>query len=284
MKNKKFNKDNRLINSQLLNLFGLQAIRYLLTSFIYFIRGIIFSWKKNNYITTLNNEGIVIINNFLQKKDLNYIKRNFNSIAKLGVKKNLVDGDTTCLNSTISIKKLKKNYILKKIIFSDSIIEILEACERRKFKKNDFFNHKNGKNVWLDILKKNTSKKKDSQKFLHSDTFVNTHKVWFFPDEITKIDGPLTIVKGSHKFSLYRMVLEYFNSVIFKFPTINEKNFKLKKYKEKEFKCIVKSNSLVIANTRAFHKRGNSKIGRIRRQIHWQIRFEPFRNLLVKSY
>ena len=68
MKNKKFNKDNRLINSQLLNLFGLQAIRYLLTSFIYFIRVIIFSWKKNKYINTLNNEVIVIINIFFKKK------------------------------------------------------------------------------------------------------------------------------------------------------------------------------------------------------------------------
>ena len=72
MKNKKFNKDNRLINSQLLNLFGLQAIRYLLTSFIYFIKGIIFSWKKNNYITTLNNEGIVIIVIFFKKRSQLY--------------------------------------------------------------------------------------------------------------------------------------------------------------------------------------------------------------------
>ena len=282
--NKKFYKDNRLINSQILNLFGLQAIRYLLTSFLYSARGIIFSWNKNKYINTLNEDGLVIINNFLKKKDLEYIKKNFSTIAKLGNKKTFVDGDTTCYKSTISVKKLKKNYLLKKIVFSDKVIEILEACERRKFKKNDFYNHKNGKKVWLDILKKNISKLKDSQKFLHSDTFVNTHKIWFFPDKVSKMDGPLTIVKGSHKFNINRMMLEYINSVFYKNPTINEKNFKLKNFKEKEFKCIVKSNSLVIANTRAFHKRGNSKINRKRRQIHWQIRFEPFKNLLIKSY
>ena len=66
--NKKFYKDNRLINSQILNLFGLQAIRYLLTSFLYSARGIIFSWNKNKYINTLNEDGLVIINNFLKKK------------------------------------------------------------------------------------------------------------------------------------------------------------------------------------------------------------------------
>lgn len=273
-----------LVNSKLLNLVGIQSFRYSLASLIYFLRGLIFKWNKTELSNQLEEDGIIILNEFLNQNDRQQFSNDFNKIFKENKKEIIKDGDTTTERITIHLDEIKNFKSLQSIVFNENLIDILETAERRKFKNKRFHNPgMYGQVIWIDKIKNNGNEIKDSQKTLHSDTFFNTHKVWYFPYDVTDEMGPLCFVKKSHKFNFHKLVLEYLNSISREADTnVRANKQKLNNYENKIFKCSVKSNSLVVANTRGFHKRGDSFVNKERYQIHFRVRIDPFKELLIK--
>tara|TARA_X000000368_G_scaffold388196_1_gene349515 strand:- start:54 stop:905 length:852 start_codon:yes stop_codon:yes gene_type:complete len=273
-----------LVNSKFLNLLGIQSFRYSLASLIYVLRGLVFRWSKTKLSSQLQKEGIVIIDEFLNQNDSKQFLEDFNKLFIENKKEIIIDGDTTTERISIHIDEIENFKILKNIVFNEELIDLLETAERRKFKERKFHNPgMYGQVVWVDKIRNNGNEIKDSQKTLHSDTFFNTHKVWYFPTEVTEKMGPLCFVKKSHRFNFHKLALEYLNSISKESDTnVRANKQKLTKYENKIFKCSVKSNSLVVANTRGFHKRGESSINKERYQIHFRVRIDPFKNLLVQ--
>jgi len=280
--------DEYVIKSTLGNLFGLQILRYILSRLIYNLRGLLFNWQKTDQIMQLRDEGLLVIEDFLLNEEHLFFKQNFNEIAKEGTYRPIVDGDTTAERFILSKEQCFQNNILRKIIYSEKMINIVESCERKRFKDKKFHNEGLYEDeVWIDTVRNGVnSGERDSQKELHVDIFFHTHKVWFFLDDVKEDGGPLCFVKGSHKFSIKRAFFEYWNSVNYK--KLDVFAFRLTKKLvgfmrlKDETKCNVKGNSLVIANTSGFHRRGDAVNFSERRQVHFRVRRNPFADIFKK--
>ena len=221
-----FNKDY-IVNSKMLNLIGIQPLRYIVAKIIYNLRGVFFLWDKSIETKNLLKNGIIIIENFLDYKEFENFKKNFNEIGKIGKDESFESGDIYIQRNSIDTNFDNKyiNLFLK----SKKILNILSAVERRDF--NDSIISEITPVVWIEKLFIKKSTIHDSQKDLHSDIFFNTHKIWFYPYEVKIEDGPMAFVKKSHRFNFKRIILEYLNSLDKKkIANIRGQNFNLRKY------------------------------------------------------
>lgn len=117
----------------------------------------------------------------------------------------------------------------------------------------------------------------DPQKTLHLDTFHPTIKMWLFLDDVGADRGPFTYVPGSHRLSLKRLAWEYRQS----FTARESENphhahgaFRVTEGDLSELglpqprAVTARKNTLVIANTVGFHRRGDAQ-GQISRLELW---------------
>ena len=275
----RFFSDDYVVENKVVNLFGGQVVRYILAKVVYAFRGIIFSWNKNELNDELKKNGIVTIKDFLSPSDYKLLLDEFEALKNIGVHEPIVDGDTTCDRYTLDKSNVEQFSILNnKIILSPELVEILEYAERRTFATPK---------IWCDsVINGDQAVGEDSQKVLHTDNFFLTHKVWFFLDDVTIDDGPLCVVPKTHKFNFKRVVFEYINSL--NYDKVEQVAWRVVG-KWNSFmrpvlvSSIVKGNTIVIANTHAYHRRGDALPGKTRRQIHYRIRSAPFTNILDRS-
>lgn len=124
----------------------------------------------------------------------------------------------------------------------------------------------------------------DPQKSLHRDTFHPVFKWWFFFDPVTPENGPFEYVIGSHKATMARLAWEYRRSLAEtakggltggSFRIRPEELARLDLPQATPF-CLP-ANSLLIANTRGFHRRGAARQGAVRTALHGGRRPNPFR-------
>ena len=139
----------------------------------------------------------------------------------------------------------------------------------------------------------------DPQYRFHTDTFHPVCKLWLYLGDIGEETGPLTLVKGSHRASLHRLQWEYETSLLTPHSDLWDRRVQkdskpgafriLENATEKEelqelerigYNDIVRltgaANTLIIANTRGFHKRGQASPGTIRQQLTVQYRSKAF--------
>ncbi len=128
----------------------------------------------------------------------------------------------------------------------------------------------------------------DPQKKLHSDTFHPTMKAWLFLEDVGEDDGPFTYVPGSHRLTPERLQWERersINAAAAGLDNVYAEKGSLR-VEEDELAglgmqqpkaCAVKANTLVIANTFGFHRRGDAKPDSPPRLELWAMsRVNPF--------
>jgi len=128
----------------------------------------------------------------------------------------------------------------------------------------------------------------DPQKNLHSDTFHPTMKSWYFLDECSEKNGPFTYLPGSQRLSMARIKWEYRKSIHISQDGdrySNNGSFRATKADldsmgfDEPIALSVPANTLVIANTHGFHRRGDASERSMRTEI-WSIsRSNPFNPL-----
>lgn len=268
-----------ILKSKLLNLFGIQSLRYVLAKIIYTFRGIIFSWHISQETRILEKEGLILIENFLNQDEYNEFKLNFDNLLKIGDDETFQSGDLLVQRSSINTNV--GNKLLDFFLKSKKLVKILSAVEKRNFVDYDV--SKISSFVWIEKLIIKNSSDHDKQKDLHSDIFFNTHKIWYYPDKVSLEHGPFAYVKQSHKFNFQRIFLEYFNSISSKkIVNIRADNFDLRDYEKNKVITTVNSNTLIIANTHGYHCRTSGKVGNIRKQLHFSVRNNPFEGIFKK--
>ncbi|MCY0967308.1 phytanoyl-CoA dioxygenase family protein [Parathalassolituus penaei] len=124
----------------------------------------------------------------------------------------------------------------------------------------------------------------DNQRLAHKDTFHSSIKMWFSLSDVTLDDGPFCYAAGTHRMTRQRRQWEYQRSLhaarnnlggAFR---ISEEDIRelfgaeLKPYP-------VPENTLVLADVRGFHCRGNAVAGRERLSIYGSYRPTPFKPL-----
>ncbi len=127
--------------------------------------------------------------------------------------------------------------------------------------------------------------KADPQTSLHADTFHSTAKAWLFLQDVGPDDGPFVFVPGSHKLTEARLDWEYRQSIIA--ATDNRLNhadgsFRIREEELAQIgdfaprKVTVRANTLVVADTYAFHSRAVSPRHTVRVELHAYHRSNPF--------
>jgi len=264
--------NKKVMENQLLNNAGVQILRVLLSSAAYAFRGMSQSWPKTNLTKMLRKNGFILIPNFLSREDFQEVKDEFFNSADNGSYSPIKDGDNRVERYSFSLDEWKRLPAVTKLLSHSLLVKTLEGAELKNIEIGD---------VWFDTIYYDDSQKVEgSQHQLHSDTFFSTHKVWFFIEPVKLEDGPLYFVPGTSQLSLKRLIFEYNKSIQFK--ELTDYSFRVDQKDRTFLGCVEKAltcseNTLVIANTRGFHRRGKAKDGHTRRQIHFCIRTnKPF--------
>ena len=268
------------VNSKILNILGLQILRYILAKITYHLSDY-FIKKKSEEIKNYESKGYALIENFLTNEDYLKVKNEFEKIFdEKKIARNVYENKSEN-NSSIDYflyefednEFNKKNfYNLYKVFKSEKIINIFKSAER-----------KNNITLFMRlerIITKNDLKN-DVNSYWHVDTYHNTHKAWIYLDDIKKENGPFNYIVGSNRFSFQRLVWEYVNSIKISFY----KNFlaffldekKSKKFEKKKIEIICNQNSFMIANTHGYHRRGDASINKVRNGISFFTRENPFK-------
>jgi hypothetical protein len=128
----------------------------------------------------------------------------------------------------------------------------------------------------------------DPQKEFHSDTFHSTMKGWYFVEDVRPEHGPFTYVPGSHRLTAGRLRWEYQQSIAASDSAnryaskgslrLDEADIAAMGYRP-PVAMAVKANTLVIADTHGFHRRGDAKAGASRLAVYLSSRSNPFNPL-----
>lgn len=124
----------------------------------------------------------------------------------------------------------------------------------------------------------------DVQRQLHKDTFHHTFKAWYYLDDVTAEHGPTEVVPGSHRSSLRRLAWEYRRSVgagrehghgsggSFRIEAGELPALGLPPPRQ----VLCRGNSVVLVNTKAFHRRGIAPRDTVRRSLYANFRPRAF--------
>jgi len=126
---------------------------------------------------------------------------------------------------------------------------------------------------------------KDPQSDVHADTFHATSKAWLFLQDVGEEDGPFCFVPGSHKLTPERLEWEYQCSLsAARDPRSHHASgsFRIRPDELEALglpqpkRMVVPENTLIVADTYAFHGRTPSPKPTIRSEVHWHMRRNPF--------
>jgi hypothetical protein len=121
----------------------------------------------------------------------------------------------------------------------------------------------------------------DPQRTLHRDTFHSTVKLWLFLDDVAAQDGPFEYVHGSHRMSWARYRWEHHKAL----AAVASRGGGSFRIGLQELPTLglpeptahpVRANTLVLADTRGFHRRGAGTPGATRLALYANLRIRPF--------
>jgi hypothetical protein len=129
------------------------------------------------------------------------------------------------------------------------------------------------------------SEQRDPQTNVHSDTFHATSKAWLFLQDVGEEDGPFCFVPGSHRLTPERLDWQYRCSLSAAADPDGHHASGSFRMRPEDFSALkvpqpvrmaVRANTLIVADTFAFHGRTPSDRPTIRCELHWHMRRNPF--------
>jgi hypothetical protein len=123
----------------------------------------------------------------------------------------------------------------------------------------------------------------DPQRVLHRDTFHSTIKLWLFLDDVTATDGPFMYAPGSHRMSAARYRWEYARACAATRPDGSRDGSFRASVRDLAALGVaplrafpVAANTLILADVRGFHRRGDAAPSARRVALYANLRLWPF--------
>ena len=282
------------IGGYLLNILGLQVIRSIFKNTLHKLKYHKTSIKKDDPILLkLEEEGIVLINNFMPVEEFNALKQ----ILANEEKKNFFNFTQNHEKSNVSwtLGRIYKQYdetkkayeILNKNFLN--YLPYIETVLKQTISKNIKFNYQKL------YLPKDKIDIKDSNAHLHTDKFFPCIKCFIsIKDCLTVNDGPFFYMKKSHKLNFNKLKSEYINSIWYykrkrntNYDVDNPFEIKLDYINHLKIEPILcEENTLIITNNMGCHKRGRLSSGHSRKLIRISFYEQqlPFYKRLISDY
>jgi hypothetical protein len=267
-----FSRD-KVIDSTLLNMMGAQVFRTLVARVVYHARRVEVPEEVANEVAELKREGMVIVRDFLSPEHFDRVRA---ECAWLDRQQDQIEtfrhGPTTL--EAIAIRNFSER-VLPSIygFYNDPRLHgIVTAAEQRPVNLTEA-----GEREYL--THGESGGDADPQTELHSDIFFNTHKAWFYLDDVRTEDGPLAYVKGSHRLTLARLGFVYRDS--WKREPGSDPSRRISPEEQRrcdadETVVTCARNTLVVVNTCGYHRRLQGRPGRKRYALHLSVRGNPF--------
>jgi hypothetical protein len=267
-----------IIGSRRLNRWGLHTFRMRLaqamTQWRWLFMGHLMSPElRRNY----REQGYITIENFLPPDEFTKLRDEILNFD--GDLRRMKQGDTLTFQGLLDDQTACRMPAYQRLI-SDRRFRGIMMYGGSTFKLPMFFAHcvRNG-------VESGTP---DPQKDFHSDTFHPTMKAWLFLDDVDESIGPFNYVPGSHRPSPQRLKWDYENSIAGgKLSNryaqrgslrISPENLKPLGFAE-PVAMTVPANTLVMADTHGFHRRGDAEPGASRLAVYAYSRSNPFNPL-----
>lgn len=274
---------NPIIGNQLLNRLGLHLFRLVLAHSLTAIRRFILSWGiPAGYRQQFKDRGYIVIEEALSKEHFESVQKEANQpwpevryFEQGDTRTEFVFLDTARQQALPASQKLAENRSLKKLM------RYVAAC---------------GLTPWMDFLKvvnRGGAREGDPQKYFHSDTFHPTMKAWLFLEDVTAEKGPFEYICGSNKLNWQRIKWEYQQSIGVreegaKYARRGSLRVDLDRATQMGYGPVisfdVKENSMVIADTFGFHRRGEAAANTTRLSVAFSNRINPFLLLPVPGF
>ncbi len=270
-------KSNPIIGSPTLNRLGLHVARVRLARLMSgwrtaFMGHLISEDQKRQYRDT----GFLKIENVLPADDFAHLRDEI--IAFNGDLRRMVQGDTHTFQGLLDTATLNAMPACRRLLQDDSLLNtMMFGGYVRKYPM--FFAHLvvNGADPGARIS--------DPQKDFHADTFHPTMKAWLFLDDVTPENGPFHYVPGSHRLTPARLAWDHEMAVTgrnLENTYAQRGSFRISEAElaargfASPIAFTVPANTLVMADTYGFHRRGDAAPGTSRLALYAYSRANPF--------
>jgi len=282
------------VGNEKLNRLGLHKIRMQMAAAAVSLRRAQISWRTGQWRQQFARDGFIKVENFLPEDDFARLQQEVTKIAE----------------QTRQLSPYETNTIpgFGPPITHDWGIDRFDGGTLNRFIKTDranmpethaFTRHKKlqtlcrtivglplrPSNVRIyELVHGNETANHDLQKDFHRDTFFTSMKFWYFVNPVTPDNGPFIYVPGSHKLTRERLEWEHQQAV---FAATNPSpnrggSFRISAAElatmdlPEPITLTASANTLVIADTLGFHRRGDAKPGTSRLSIYSSNRPSPF--------
>ncbi len=271
---------NRLIGSRKLNRLGLHVARKSTAHGFTAVR----RWALSPLVpaeqrAAFRRDGYVIVRDFLPADQFEALRAEATALAAAAPRR-IQEGDTRTELSLVDDEALATAPNLRRLVRDPRFLGLCNYVGARL--KHPF--------CQVQVLERDfTANQSDPQKSLHADTFHPTLKGWFFLDDVDPDKGPFEYAPGSHRLTRRRLAWEYAQS-------LNARQSPDEHISAGSFRAgpedldamglaapvavTVPANTLVLADTVGFHRRGEAQDSTPRRAIYIYMRTNPFNPIL----
>lgn len=269
---------NPIIGSRVLNRLGLHVARIRLAHLMTTWRRLFMRWMlPADLRRQFDVQGYVAIENFLPAEEFAKLREEVLSFD--GDLRRMVQGDTYTFQGLLDDETVSRMPVCQKL-FDEKRFRRIMMYGGGTCKLPMLFAHC--------VVNGIVSGQGDPQKDFHSDTFHPTMKAWLFLDDVDETIGPFNYVPGSQRATSKRLTWDYENSVAGReLDNVYAKRGSLRispdDLKARGFAdpvaMKVPANTLVMADTHGFHRRGDAAAGSSRLAIYAYSRSNPFHPL-----
>ena len=269
--------------SVLANRLGLQIARALAMNADFALRRRVADRELESYVAEYDRNGVVGIPDFLPPDVFAAVRGEAQSSYEAGLFKSEVVEDNSIVEEALTVSKYPERFpAIQRHVEENQRLRRLAAATLR-------IPDVGGVAVEISYLHKSADapkpKKLVGTNYIHADVHYPSIKAWFFLADIDETNGAFVYAKGTHKLSRARLAYEYEASVrvakakrkegfrktvpygLLRLPT--EKQMRAMGIEESVISGP--ANTLVLASTMGFHRRGEFEEGKRREQL--QIKF-----------
>lgn len=265
--------DRKTIPNPMLNRLGLQVARTVTAHALYHLRRVPTPSRYKDHVETLRRDGIVVIHDFLPREAFEALRHEFFDVYERHHDA-LLTLESMNVYEIAYFHKLPSESIprSRQFIADPAVQALFEGGERRPWQK--VFQFAGFERVRYGAA----TREPDPQVSLHADAFYHTYKSWLYLEDVTEEDGPLALVKRSHHLTWQQIPYIYSHSCEDGVdPSRRISLDEMHRLRLRETLITCPSNTLVVANTGAYHRRTQGKAGNKRYAIHIMSRTSPFR-------
>jgi ectoine hydroxylase-related dioxygenase (phytanoyl-CoA dioxygenase family) len=280
-----------VIGHPLLNRLGLHVARIVVSDACYLLRTLPFAWLHPVLWFRFHRDGFVVVEDLLSPADYAALRQEYeaasarywsaNPLERTGERGfggkrprsggfDRYDGDSA--NRFIDIAPRGAIHRLYCSAWKVTSLCLALFGMRNRLRKHSMY----------ELVHGDEAINPDAQRQLHKDTFHHTFKAWYYLDDVTAEQGPTEVVPGSHRSSPRRLAWEYRRSVRREGAQGRGGSFRIADAELPALglppprQILCRGNSVVLVNTKAFHRRGIAPRDTVRRSLYANFRPSAF--------